>query len=297
MFYDMTLDQLRALHAVVLHGGFRPAAEVLFKSQSAISIAIRKLEQELGVMLFTRDQYRPELTEAGKAIHEKAVSLLSHAGELGELAHHFAQGEEPQISIAMSSIVPIDAPLVTFNDIINRFPATGFSLLVETLNGTMERLDDGDADIAISEVFEQSSDYIYADLTRIEMVRVISAASPLAERADALSERDMEGSVQIIVRDSSRHSSRRSAGIVEGTRHWVVSDFTTKKRIIASGIGWGGMPRHMIREELQRGELIALGSEAFQPLMADIKAVRKKDKLLGPVATELWEQLQQIDWA
>lgn len=293
----MTLDQLRALVAVVDRGGFRPAAESLFKSQSAVSIAIRKLEEELGILLFDRDAYRPALTREGAAVFEKAKGLLTHAGEITDMARHFAVGEEPELGIAMSSIVPIDAPLAVFNTITASYPATRLSLLVETLNGTMERLDDGDADIAVSEVFEPSSDYIYADLTHIEMVRVIAACSPLAERADSLTEHDMEGTTQVIVRDSSRHTSRRSAGIVEGTRHWVVSDFTTKKRIIASGIGWGGLPSHMIREELERGELIALTSEAFRPLLADIKAVRKKDKPLGPVATELWQQLQNIDWS
>jgi len=297
MLDGMTLDQLRALAAVVDKGGFRPAADTLFKSQSAVSIAIRKLEEELGIRLFDRDAYRPTLTREGSAIYEKAKSLLDHAGELNDMARHFAVGEEPELGIAMSSIVPIDAPLSVFNTIIESHPATRLALLVETLNGTMERLDDGDADFAIAEVFEQSGDYVYADLMQVEMVNVIAPCSRLAGRAATLTKRDMEGTTQIIVRDSSRHSAKRSAGIVEGTRHWVVSDFTTKKRIIASGIGWGGMPAHMIREELERGELIALSGEEFRPMKAEIKAVRKKDKPLGPVATELWQQLQNIDWS
>jgi len=292
----MTLDQLRALIAVVDKGGFRPAAESLFKSQSAISIAIKKLEEELGIRLFDRDPYRPSLTREGAAVYDKARSLIAHAGELADMARYFSIGEEPELGIAMSSIVPIDAPLSVFNAMIEHHPATRLSLLVETLNGTMERLSDGDADFAIAEVFEQSSDYIYADLMQVEMVNVIAACSKLTDRAATLTKRDMEGTTQIIVRDSSRHSAKRSAGIVEGTRHWVVSDFTTKKRIIASGIGWGGMPAHMIREELNRGELIALSGEEFRPVKAEIKAVRKKEKPLGPVATELWQQLQNIDW-
>jgi len=293
----MTLDQLRALAAVVDHGGFRPAADALFKSQSAVSIAIRKLEEELGIRLFDRDAYRPTLTREGAAVYGKAKSLLSHTDELTDMARHFAVGEEPELGIAMSSIVPIDAPLSVFNAIIDRHPATRLSLLVETLNGTMERLDDGDVDFAITEVFERQDEYIYADLMQVEMISVIAACSKLADRAAMLSKREMEGTTQIIVRDSSRHSAKRSAGIVDGTRHWVVSDFTTKKRIIASGIGWGGMPAHMIREELRRGELIALSGEEFRPVKAEIKAVRKKEKPLGPVATELWQQLQNIDWS
>ncbi|WP_421784150.1 LysR family transcriptional regulator [Kiloniella litopenaei] len=55
----MTLEQLRALVSVVDHGGFRAASEALHKSQSAISIAIKNLEEELRVEIFERDGYRP----------------------------------------------------------------------------------------------------------------------------------------------------------------------------------------------------------------------------------------------
>jgi len=292
----MTLDQLRALHAVVEHGGFRPAAEALFKSQSAISIAIRKLEEELGISLFTRDQYRPELTEEGRAIHHKATALLSGATELSDLAHHFAAGEEPELRVAMSALVPVDTALGLFSEIKASAPATRLVLLVETLNGTLERLEDGDADIAICETFDLKGHLTYAPLTGIEMVSVISPRHRLAERTGELTEKDMAGSTQIIVRDTSRHSEKRTAGIVEGTQHWVVSDFTTKKQIIASGIGWGRMPMHMVEKEIKRGELLVLAHDDFESLKVDIKAVRKKDKPLGPVATALWQQLQSINW-
>jgi len=292
----MTLDQLRALQAVVEHGGFRPAADALFKSQSAISIAIRKLEEELDIALFTRDKYRPELTEAGRAIYSKGLSLLNQASELGDLAHHFAQGEEPELRVAMSAVVPVEAALGLFSDIKAMAPATRLVLLMETLNGTLERLEDDEADIAICETFDHQDHYSYAPLTTIEMASVISPKHRLADRFDSLTEKDMAGSTQIIVRDTSRHSEKRTAGIVEGTQHWVVSDFTTKKQIIASGIGWGRMPLHMVREEIENGTLLQLPHDDFQSLKIDIKAVRKKDKPLGPVASNLWQQLQSINW-
>jgi len=292
----MTLNQLKALHAVVEHGGFRAASDTLYKSQSAISIAIKKLEEDLGVTLFLRDQYRPQLTAEGEVLYKKARSILSHAEELSNLAEHLSGGEEPELNVAMSAIVPVDAPLSLFNAVMEQCPATRLSLLVETLNGTMERLNDNDADIAIAEVFEQQNDYVYADLTQIQLVSVISARSKLAARAATLVEKDMEGTTQIIVRDSSRHSEKKSAGIVEGTHHWVVSDFTTKKRIIASGMGWGRMPLHTVKTEIENGELLLLGSEEFSPLIVNIKAVRKKEQPLGPVAAGLWEQLQKINW-
>ncbi|MDT8377004.1 MAG: LysR family transcriptional regulator [Mariprofundaceae bacterium] len=293
----MTLDQLKVLRAIVEFGGFRPAAEALFKSQSAISIAIRKLEEELGITLFLRDQYRPTLTGEGKALYEKAGTILSHTEEFITTAHHFAAGEEPELRLSMSAIVPVNPALQLFSTIMESAPATRLSLLVETLNGTMERLNDDDADIAIAEVTEESSRYIYAPLTRIEMVSVISPRFRLAARAAELSEREMQGTTQIIVRDTSRHSEKKTAGVLAGAHQWVVSDFMTKKQIIASGMGWGRMPMHMVNREINSGELLLLGSEDFQPIKLEIKAVRKKETPLGPVATELWQQLQNINWS
>ena len=180
----MTLDQLKAFHAVVESGGFRAASETLFKSQSAISIAIRKLEKELGVTLFFRDQYRPTLTDEGKALYEKANRVLSHAEEFITTARHFSAGEEPELRLAMSSIVPVDQTLKILSNITDLAPATKLFLLVETLNGTMERLNDDDADIAITESFEPDSEHEYMALTRVELVSVLSPNSSLASRAN-----------------------------------------------------------------------------------------------------------------
>ena len=104
----MTLEQLRALCAIVDEGGFRAAAGTLHRSQSTISIAIAKLEDEIGVSLFSRDSYRPKLTASGRSLYEKATAVLSKAGEFTNLAHHYSVGEEPELRLAISTLVPFD---------------------------------------------------------------------------------------------------------------------------------------------------------------------------------------------
>lgn len=52
----MTLEQLNYFCAIVEHSGFRAAANSLYKSQSAVSIALGKLELELNIALFQRDK-------------------------------------------------------------------------------------------------------------------------------------------------------------------------------------------------------------------------------------------------
>ena len=64
----VTLDQLLVLSKIAETGSFRAAAGVLHRAQSAVSYAIKNLEDELGVELLCRDQYRPTLTPAGEAV-------------------------------------------------------------------------------------------------------------------------------------------------------------------------------------------------------------------------------------
>ena len=76
----MNLDQLRVLDAIVRTGSFRAAAEELHRAQSAVSYAVKNLESDLGVQLFSRDASRPVLTPEGQAVHAKARALLYSAG-------------------------------------------------------------------------------------------------------------------------------------------------------------------------------------------------------------------------
>lgn len=292
----MTLEQLRVLCAIVDQGGFRAAAETLYRSQSAVSIAIRKLEEELELKLFLRDQYRPVLTDEGRSLYEKARTVLSHANEFTTLAQHFSMGEEPELRLAMSAVAPVERIMAVLNQVKEQAPATKLTLLVENLNGTMERLDDGDVDIAITESFTpDKSGYEHTVISGVEFVSVVSSQSPFSGRAAMLRELDMEDCTQIIVRDTSRHAEKKSVGVLKAATPWVVNDFTMKKRIIASGMGWGRMPRHMVETEIKNGELVVLSSKDFEPIKVDVKMVRQKNKPVGPVAAKLWLLMQGLD--
>ena len=53
--FTVTYEQIRVLHAIVIEGSFRGAAEKLFKSQPAISNMMKNLEHELEVELISRE--------------------------------------------------------------------------------------------------------------------------------------------------------------------------------------------------------------------------------------------------
>lgn len=292
----MTLEQLKYLKAIVETGSFRAAAESVYRSQSSLSISIQKLEQELGVQIFTREGYRPVLTEAGKAIYQKSQGLLKQEHDLTALAKHLASGSEAELSLAISGIVPIEPIIEVLNHTASIYPETRITLLIENLGGTMERIHDNDADIAITDSFEDDTNFESAALTSVPLVSVVPATSQWAAQADTLSQEDLINETLIVVRDTSHHSPRLSKGLIDGSPQWVVNDFATKQRIIRSGKGWGRMPLHLVAEDIKQGRLTVLNAQYFKFIHAPINIVRKKSHPKGPVEQMLWHDLQHITW-
>ena len=84
----MELFQLRSFQAVAQTGNLTRAAEALHLSQSALSVQIRNLEDELGVELFTRQAKGMRLTPAGETLLPHAGEILEKSAEMGRAAVH-----------------------------------------------------------------------------------------------------------------------------------------------------------------------------------------------------------------
>ena len=82
----MTLTELRYVTAVARERHFGRAAEACFVSQPTLSVAVRKLEDELGVMLFERNAADVSVTPAGEKIVEQALRVLEEAEVIRQIA-------------------------------------------------------------------------------------------------------------------------------------------------------------------------------------------------------------------
>src|SRR5258706_9504024 len=88
----MTLTELRYIVAVARERHFGHAAESCFMSQPTLSVAVKKLEEELGVALFERGPGEISITPAGQKIVEQAQRVLEEASRIKDLA---AAGRDP----------------------------------------------------------------------------------------------------------------------------------------------------------------------------------------------------------
>ncbi|WP_373018546.1 hydrogen peroxide-inducible genes activator [Thiomicrorhabdus sp.] len=88
----MTLNELKYIIAVAKEKHFRKASETCFVSQPTLSVAIKKLEEELGVILFERRKQDVLITPIGKKIIAIAEEIIEHSKDIKQLAKE-AQGD------------------------------------------------------------------------------------------------------------------------------------------------------------------------------------------------------------
>lgn len=88
----MTLNELKYIVAVARERHFGRAAEACFISQPTLSVAVKKLERELGITLFERKQGEISITPVGKRVVEQAQRVLEEAGVISEIVLH---GKDP----------------------------------------------------------------------------------------------------------------------------------------------------------------------------------------------------------
>ena len=96
----MELSQLEVFLAVARERRFSRAADKLFRTQSAVSQTVRKLEEELGEALFDRSSREGVLTDAGKVLYEYAEKLINLRGEAAESLSELRELQKGKLMIA-----------------------------------------------------------------------------------------------------------------------------------------------------------------------------------------------------
>lgn len=288
----MTYEQLIVLNAIVTEGTFRGAADKLNKSQSAISHMLKKLELEIDIQLLSRQEYRPKLTPSGSVFYRQATRVLQQMQQLNVVAKNLGSGQEAEVHLAVTATFSLKPVLDIVGATKADFPTTHIILSRESMGGPIERLMNDDADIIIATLDGAPLDQVEA--IPFAEVTILPVAHPDYEPAKnnqlkTISE--MQSYTQIIVSHSGSDPYSQSRDLLPGGLRWTVSDFAAKKEILLAGLGWGGIPVHMINDELDEGKLVALNVESYQPRQSHLYQIRKRDRTTGVVSQYIWEAL------
>ncbi len=239
----MDLYQIRYFVAITETGSFTKAAERLFVSQPSLSAGIKKLEQELGVILFERGGRRAVLTSAGKFFLGKAILILNeYQATLRELKGFHTQ---PTLRLGTLRAMRIDS----LAGLIGTFQAQYPNVLIELLDGTPAELRDwleqGEIDLGITVLGNSEDTKNSLALFRQRRLLAVSVNHPFAQR----------GTVQLMDLNEQPYIDRMHCELWGETRQlfeskafqprivyradreeWVLS-------LIAAGLGVAIMPK------------------------------------------------------
>ncbi|MGR2740958.1 LysR family transcriptional regulator [Billgrantia sp. Q4P2] len=248
----VTLAQWQMLAAVVDHGGFARAAEAVHKSPSTLNHAVHKLEEQLGVRVLEPVGRRVRLTEAGEMLLRRARQLIESAAALEDVAGRLAEGLEAEVVLSIDQIFPTGALAAALSRFSADYPYVRVQLHETVLNGGIEMLYDGRADLAISGLAAQG--FLGEPLVTIRFIAVAHREHELHALDRELDLRDLQRHRQLVVRDSALRQSM-DAGWLKAEQRWTVSHLETSIDMVRRGLGFAWLPETRIHDDLESGVL------------------------------------------
>lgn len=192
----MEFEQLRQLEAIAKHGTFSAAAQMLHISQPALSRSMQRLEDDLGVELFTREGRRSTINATGQAALDWAAQILREEHLMRESLALMAKNQR---TLRVATVAP--APLWRLTSlIVERFPDETVTSFTTTKEEAERALINGDADLGILLDEALSPLLESCELMRENLSAVLPPSHPLAARA-SINLAELDGDTFLILSD------------------------------------------------------------------------------------------------
>jgi DNA-binding transcriptional LysR family regulator len=252
---NTTLDAWEILHTVVQLGGFAQAAERLNRSQSTVSYAIARLQEQLGVQLFELKGRKAHLTEVGRALLADAEAHLSGFHEIERRARSLALGGESEIRISVDSIFPNDRLFAALAEFARRFPYVRPKLRQCTFLAADAEFSAHNTQLCVTGL--ASREFFVKPILEIQMVAVARTDHPLHALKRRLTRSDMLQHSLVVIEGAtagaSKHQPRSPA-----QRFLAVGTIEAAIDAVRSGLCFGWLPRYRVQSGVDERELLPL---------------------------------------
>lgn len=254
----MTLTELRYIVAVAREKHFGRAAEACFVSQPTLSVAIKKLEEELDLKIFERGASEVSVTALGEEIVRQAQMVIEQAAAIKEIAK---RGKDPLAGALRLGIIYTIGPYLLpalVKNAIECFPQMPLMLQENFTVKLLEMLRTGELDCAIMAEPFPDTGLAVAPLYDEPFVVAVPASHPLAQR-DSISSEELKRETMLLL--GTGHCFRdhvlevcpefaRFSSDAEGIRKsFEGSSLETIKHMVASGMGVTVVPLLSVPKE------------------------------------------------
>jgi len=285
----VSLELWRSLQAVVDAGGYAQAANMLHKSQSAVTYAVQKIESLLGVKVFEVVGRKAHLTPTGEVLYRRAKALLDEAGALENAAGSLAAGWEPELRLAVEIIFPTWLLLQCFARFADERPETRIELYETVLSGTEETLLQRKVDLAICSQIPPG--FAGDPLMRLRFIAAAHPEHALHQLGRELTLQDLRKHRHLVIRDTG--SQRRSGSWLGAEQSWTVSHKATSIHAAVMGLGFAWYAEDTIRGEIDGGLLKPLPLREGGERWGELYLVFADRDYAGPGALRLAEIIRE----
>ena len=262
----MTLTELKYIVAVARERHFGRAADACFVSQPTLSVAIRKLEDELGVALFERSSTEVSLTPSGERIVVQAQRVLDEAARVKELAK---EGRDPLAGALRVGVIYTIGPYLLptlVRQLLRDAPQMPLLLNENFTVKLLELLKNGEIDVAIVALPLPESGVLLQPVYDEQFVVAVPRSHPWAKRR-AVAAEDLKKETMLLlgsghcfrdqVLEVCPELSRFSTGAEGIQKTFEGSSLETIRHMVASGLGVTVLPMSSVPQKPPRDSLIA----------------------------------------
>ncbi len=277
----MDLMQLEMFTAIVEEGGVHKAARKVLRTQPAVSIALRKLELEIGSPLFDRSNRNAYvLTDTGEVLYDYARRLLNLRDEatLAIKELHSLQNGRIRIGANESTCLYVLPSLVQAYR--EKYPKIKIEVFRQVSSKLLRELKDRSLDFVAISFPPEEKEIEAIPIMRDELVLIVSPVHRLAARARVhIRELGEESFIAHNVRSRSREKVLEAFERFQTPCNITIEIATieTIKKFVAMNLGAGFVPLMCVREELARGELVSIPVDGFRHQRALWLVRRKSD--------------------
>ena len=286
----VSLDQWRSLQAVIDYGGFAQAAEHLHRSQSSVSYAVNRLQDQLGLKLLNIEGRKAILNEAGKILLQRSKQLVADAIAIEQQAHYIEQGWEAEIRVAVEAAFPTELIMNALKQFESIGKNTRIRLEEVVLSGAEEVLLNGKADLVITPFVPQG--FLGEELIQETFLAVAHPEHALHKLGRSLTTHDLNRETHVVVSDSG--SKGINSGWISDSRRWTVTSPESAHKIISNGLGFGWLPERAIEKQITNNELKILPLKDGGRNTVMLHLVYADLEQVGPATQQFSEILKQV---
>ena len=282
----ITLRHLRTFEAVANHGSISRAAKELHLTQPAVSMQVKQLEEQIGLVLVEQVGRRMCLTEAGHVLRAHAVDIAGRMVDLNVSMEQFRALERGLLRLAVVSTANYFLPTLIASFTAHH-PGVRVSLQVANRASVLAALADNHTDLAIIGQPPDNADTVAQHFKDNPLVVIAAPGHALVGQQQVSMERLALETLVVREQGSGTRAAAERHFAAHGLAIRPGCEFGTNeaiKQAVRAGLGLAVVSAQTIELELQTGCLAVLSVQGF-PIVRQWYVAHRTQKRLSAAAT------------